>query len=378
MRNARSLLPLLALVTFAAPAIAACKDDPKPDTTTSKHVAPDPSQWVKDLGGNNPTVEPSEVKIPAAATSSLPVASASASGAPASSSAAPVASGSAAPKANRPHQELGAVKLVEPGAEPRHKLRYKWKANQKETLVVEMKKRVSAEAGPEKQPEQALPTTKYTITTEGKSVSPEGDLAYGFTLESVDIAGDGMNPQMLAAIKKELDSIKGTQGQGVISSRGIVKDAGFKLEQRPKSDVTMQLLQQISITVRDLVPPLPEEDVGKGGKWERSSLQDVGAKVNQKETYTLKDMQGDLLTLDVLTVQSAGAQPFQGGPPGANVKMESATGRGTGTSWIDLNKLAPKNELHASTTIVLSRDAEGQSVKIKMVEKTDAKVEPKK
>lgn len=367
---------LVALFVSATLALGtACTKDEKPQD--SKHVAPDPSQWIRELGGQNPVAESAALKVQTdAAAEALPAPS----GAPSASAAASAApSGSAAPRPPQSaHAGADSIKVVEPGAEPRRKLRYKWKVGQPETMVTTSKRLVSVEADGKKQPGMPSPATKMVITIDPKTIGEGGELSYAFTIDAIELTSDGLPPQALAGIKKELDALKGTQGQGVMSSRGIVKDSAIQIAAKPRSDVGAQLLEQVKVAVRDLVPPLPAEDVGRGAKWERVTNLSGRITHSQKELFTLKESLGDQLTLDVVNTQSAPPQPFEGGPQGANLRLESLAGRATGTSMIDLNKLVPRSELHGTTNTTLVAEAEGREQKIKTVETIDGKVEPKK
>ncbi|WP_198104591.1 DUF6263 family protein, partial [Clostridioides difficile] len=71
------------------------------------------------------------------------------------------------------------------------------------------------------------------------------------------------------------------------------------------SPQTEQMLEQIRQQTRDIAAPFPEEEVGKGAKWERTTkAENAGQKAQQKETYTLVDLTGDTGKIEFVVVQN--------------------------------------------------------------------------
>ncbi len=90
------------------------------------------------------------------------------------------------------------VKLLDPGAQPRTALRYKFQANRTEKMVMEISMAMAIEIGDQKLPETQVPASRMTMTIDSKEVSPEGDLHYEFELVQVEVLPKpGANPAMV-------------------------------------------------------------------------------------------------------------------------------------------------------------------------------------
>jgi hypothetical protein len=132
------------------------------------------------------------------------------------------------------------------------------------------------------------------------------------------------------------------------------------------------MVEQIRQTTRDLATPLPDEEVGKGAKWEKTTkVENGGQKAAQKETYTLVDLTGDTGKIEVVVVQNApgGAVQAPGIPAGAGIRIENMVSNGKGTSGFDLNRITPTSALDAVTTMLLIADRNGQTERAKMTMK---------
>ena len=333
-----------------------------------KSLSPD---WVPDLDPtaldtNAPLVqlvpESTAARAPASPTSSSSGAGAPAPGSP--QSAAALA------------QAVGTVKLVSAGAEPRQKLRYKFHAGEGETLVTELHSNVNVEAKGMDEPDMGGPPIKMTTSIEPKTVSPEGDLRYDYHLTGIGLGdASGLPPQAIAAAKQELGALVGLGGYVVITSRGLTKDAQLQAPQAADPQI-MQLLEQYQQTVRAIAPPLPDEPVGKGAKWTKTStVQTAEARATQDETYTLTNLTGDSGTLDIVIAQNSPAQALGGMPPGMNARLESAKASGKGASAFDLNRIVPQTQQvdALSVTTYLAEQA-GETQRMKVTLKVTVKL----
>jgi hypothetical protein len=204
-----------------------------------------------------------------------------------------------------------------------------------------------------------------------KGVSPDGDLSYAFQLVDARVdATPGAAREESQALEKELAVVKGLTGTGVVSSRGVTKDLAFALP-KGASQVQGQMLEQVRQMLRDLATPLPEEDVGKNAKWDRTTKIDSQmTKVTQKETFVLVELDGDKGKVTTTVSQSAPPQAISppGMPPSAHARMESLVATGAGSSHFDLARLVPSSEFNGTTTMVIAGDSpSGQTQRMKMI-----------
>ncbi len=369
----RFRIPAVAALVFAVVASGtfACSKDS--DKTTIKDLgdADLPHKFEPDPLG---TIPPMDTSDPPPVATVAPTATASASGAAsAASSAAPKSSVAVAASGVPGTPSVSAaVKLLAPGEAPRRKLRYKFKVGQTEIATMDMQTGYAVEAGADSEPEKRLPMVRFKIAIDPKSVSPEGDLKYEYRLISADVVENAqVPPQLAAALKQMMAGLKGLAGTGVVSARGINKESTFSAPQGASAQ-TEQMIEQIRQTTRDLAAPLPDEEVGKGAKWEKlTKVENAGQKASQKETYTLVDLTGETGKIEVVVVQNApgGAVQAPGIPAGAGIRIENMISNGKGTTTFDLGRITPTSALDAVTTMNLLADRAGQTERAKMTMK---------
>lgn len=256
------------------------------------------------------------------------------------------------------------VKLLDPGAEPRTALRYKFQANRTEKMVIEMSMAMAMEIGGQKQPETQVPTTRMTMTIDSKEVSPEGDLHYEFELLQVDVLPKpGANPMMVNAMKQQMSNMQGLSGSGTVTSRGFYRDVEIK----PPPGIDPQIRQsidQMKQSMSQMSAPLPAEPVGRGARWQVTMPMEMpGMKLTQIATYTLSEIQGDKAKLDVTIKQSAPPQEIDtpGADPGMKVFLESLKSSGKGTVELQMTSLVPTSNINITSTTVVS--ANNQKIK---------------
>ena len=363
MHFSRSLVLAVSLATGAA-CMSCAKDPPKAVADTSDAAAKKrdlmPS-FVPELDTNAPLVALLPSNPSSGASTDDPAGSPpSGSGARAGGAQAPLSAGAPA--------EMATVKLLSAGAEPREKLRYKFKAGAGETLTSELRSTVHIEAPGMQEPDMGGPPIKMVSAVDLKTVSPEGDLRYEYHLTSLGLGDSaGLPPQAMAQAKQELSALVGLGGYVVITSRGLTKDARLQAPAQASTQV-LQLLEQYQQTLRAIAPAFPDEAVGKGAKWVKTAtVLTAEQKATQDETYTLTDLTGDQGTLDIAVAQSSPAQALGGLPPGMNARLESAKASGKGASTFDVNRLVPSSQQVDATSItsyVADQNGETQHMKV--------------
>ncbi len=263
------------------------------------------------------------------------------------------------------------VKLLDPGAQPRTALRYKFQANRTEKMVMETSMAMAMEMGDQKQPETQMPATRMTMTIDSKEVSPEGDLHYEFELVQVEVLPKpGANPVMVNAMKQQMSSMQGLSGSATVTSRGFTKDVEIKLP--PGIDPQIrQSMEQMKQSMNQMSAPLPEEPVGRGARWQVTMPVETPAmKLTQIATYTLSEIQGDKVKFDITIKQSAPPQEID--TPGAKVLLESLKTSGKGTVELQMTNLVPTSNINMTTTNVVSANNQ----KIKTTMRMEMKIHP--
>ena len=277
-----------------------------------------------------------------------------------------------------PKADAGAkttVTLLDPGAQPRTALRYKFQANRTEKMVMETSMAMAMEMGDQKQPETQMPVTRMTMTIDSKEVSPEGNLHYEFELAQVEVLPKpGANPAIVNAMKQQMSSMQGLSGSATVTSRGFTKDTEIKSP--PGIDPQIkQSMDQMKQSINQMSAPLPEEPVGEGARWQVTMPMEMPAmKLTQVATYTLSEIQGDKVKLDITIKQSAPPQELDtpGAAPGAKVSLESLKSSGKGTVELQMTNLVPTSNINMTTTNVVSSNNQ----KIKTTMQIGVKIHP--
>jgi hypothetical protein len=116
-----------------------------------------------------------------------------------------------------------------------------------------------------------------------------------------------------------------------------------------------QVIQGMEQAMSQLSAPLPDEAVGKGASWQvQTKLSQNGVSLTQTATYSLTDLDGDALTLDVKIAQSAPKQKVAS-PMGVTVDLTSLSSTGGGKSKLRLDRLSPlESLLSVASTVTMA------------------------
>lgn len=262
------------------------------------------------------------------------------------------------------------VTLLEPGAEPREPLRLKLSAGQAQTMTMTMRMGMEMSMGPNKMPKQTIPPMQMLMSLSVKEITPEGDIKSEFSLDKIDVLSEpGAAPEMVDALKATLGTMQKISGTSTITPRGIVKSADFQLpaDLNPQIKQTMDGMRQ---QVNQMSVPFPEEALGIGAKWTvRQNLEQQGMKLTQVATWELKERSGTVVKLGSTIVQEAAPQKVSapGMPPGASVNLDSLNSSGSGTTEVDLAKVAPiKGTMNMTSSVTMTTEANGVKMPMSM------------
>jgi len=306
----------------------------------------------------------SAAAAPSASSAALPPASGAAPSAPSPSAAG---SSSAAPPASHApgarQVVTGATKLLDPGQAPRRKLRYAWHVDRREQLVMDLRTAASTEIGGAKQGEIPLPPVHVAVDLDPRSVGPAGELHYDWRVAAAGVTADAQMPaQIVDGMRLEVSAVEHLAGTGVVSSRGLAEDVTIDPASVVDAGATGQMVEQVRQTLRDLAVPFPEEEVGRGARWQKiAQLEAKGSRLTQTDTFTLGEVQGDRGGVDDVLAQTAPPQTLHapGMPNGAEARMESMLASGSSKVAFDLGRIVPQSKFDGTTTMVVSGQGGG-------------------
>ncbi len=264
------------------------------------------------------------------------------------------------------------VELLDPGAEPRSALRYKFRAGRSETMVTVTEMSMTMEMTGQKAPESKMPPSQMTMTIDSKEVSPKGDLRYEFKLEKAEVLTDpNANPMMVAGMKQSLSNMVGMNGWATVTPRGFTTDAEIRMPPGadPMSERAMGNMRQ---SMKQMSAPLPDEPVGRGARWRVTMpLETNGMKITQTATYELLEIQGDVAKLNVAIEQFAEQEQINapGAQSGTKTSLESLTSSGEGTVKLRTTDMVPTANINLTTTNVVSANNRKMKTTMKMAMK---------
>jgi len=268
-------------------------------------------------------------------------------------------------KADDAVPEKTTVKVIEVGAEPRKTLRYKFQADKKENLVMQMKVGMTQDVGGQAR-QVNLPAMHMVMSMVVKKVTSEGDAHIEFEFTKGDVkAGPNDQPAVVNAMQQQLRGMLGLSGTADVTPRGVTTKATVKPV--PGNAVqNAQLVDEIRRSMTQLSVPFPTEAVGKGAQWKVTMPVPTPLfNVRQEIIYTLAQRKGDEVTLDFTVTQTAKPQMVNlPNAPGAKAKLELFKTSGKGTVKIKLTNLVPDSSMTSTTENVIS--VAGQKAKTKM------------
>lgn len=216
-----------------------------------------------------------------------------------------------------------------------------------------------------------MPPIEMKMDLHITSVSDTGDFRYEFNLAGVDIKdAPGTMPELREAMKGAMAGMVGLSGHSVVSNRGEVREAGFKVPPNATPQVK-QTLDGMQQSIQQIAIPFPEEAVGVGARWKVTSklAQVNGIALNQESTYEIVERDGDTLKMKTAIVQSAPPQQIKapGMPATASVFLESMASSGDGQTAFDLNKVVPvEGNMSLGSKMAMNVDAGGQKQSMSM------------
>ncbi len=275
------------------------------------------------------------------------------------------------------------VELVDAGAEPRAPLRYKFNADMKELLVMDMTMSIAMEINGSRQPTNSVPTIRMTMALKGQELTEDGDLKYGFELTKVEILkSESANPAVVAAMKGAMSGIVGLRGWAVVDSRGLTRDADFTVP-AGASPTVMRQIDQMRNQLNQMSAPFPEVAVGVGAVWRVTQTIDTSFSLTQTATYELTEYTGDGARMSVTLKQSALPQRMNlpALPPGATANLKFFESQGSGEVDFMVDRLVPESEMTMkmkmrSDTIVEAPDMPAQLTRMSMAMKMEMKIRP--
>jgi hypothetical protein len=262
--------------------------------------------------------------------------------------------------------EPAIVKLTSAGRVPRVPLRYAMPLGMKAKVDMTL----TTEASMDMSGLQAkLPMLSLLAGVELRvnDVSSDGEMGLDIAFVSMEL--DRTNPRVDLAAASQVEAwLAGLipfRGTIVITNRGIVVSDGMDLGAMPKTPARDSLRDFVWLT-EHITPVLPDDAVGVGAKWEsRQAFHREGMTSFHRVEYEVTSIADGVIKLKTSINQTVPKQQLEN--PGVlaaspDVKFERMSGKGSYTSTIVLNSLAPT--VRGSTTITAIMRSAGKAITI--------------
>ncbi len=251
---------------------------------------------------------------------------------------------------------LTEVELLEPGEGERVALRLRSEVGQTETMRLEQVMTMQIQLGEQQGPTVEMPPIRMDMVMETTHVGEDGAMRHSSRLSNLEVLGDG---PLVARLEQDLAPLRELTGWDVIDARGRMVAAEYELPGSASPELRNSL-QRTQEALRQLMPPLPEEPVGVGARWQ--AVSDVRSQIafRQVSTYTLESMEGDRIVLSVQTEQSADPQPMASDQPGVTAELLAFDGEASARIELNLVGLAPTSEGNVAVELTTRATADGQ------------------
>lgn len=246
------------------------------------------------------------------------------------------------------------LELIDAGVEPRRELKFRPAVNSRQTMTLTMGMSMQMTMGETPLPKTPIPKMVLKIDAIVKQVDPSGDIHCSFTYSDVRAIADRDTPQeMLTAIQKSLNSLKGIKMELVTSSTGQIRSKKLIL---PKNidRATEQALSQFDRSIEQLSTQFPDGMLGLGAKWSKQNALTVGGiQLDRSLTYEIVKIDATGMTIKTTIAQSSPPQDLPlpaGAGKDLKAKLNSMTSTGAGESVMLFDSLLPVAGKSVSTT----------------------------
>ncbi|MCC6897660.1 MAG: hypothetical protein IT377_01730 [Polyangiaceae bacterium] len=285
---------------------------------------------------------------------------------------APASDAGAAKKAFAPEH---GVKLLEPGAEPRQKLRYKFVVDRTDRLEMTTTSSMKMAMGGQAADVPSPPAVRVVAALTVKEVTADGTAKRSLVLEDVGLMpGPGLSKEQRDQAEKNLSALEKLTGRDRVDSRGFVRQVELDAS-KIDNPALKQALAAMQQTFDQMGAPFPEEEIGVGAKWQvKTKLEQMGIKLTQTANYELSALTGDTGKIKLQLQQTApgGNMELPGLPAGATAKLVGMKGSGKGELEFDLARSIPKGRIDTKSEVKVQVSM--ASDKQEMSTKMEAKV----
>lgn len=229
-----------------------------------------------------------------------------------------------------------SIEVIEPGAEPRQRLRYEPAPGLSEEVETSTKVRVSniftnttLETG---QRNADFPTSVIRGRLQVTGLSREGHALVSFAVEDVRSLDDVVDPRMRQMVDAQAQRLKGARSTWRLLPNGELLDIKVEMPNAPAA--MRNRISVLSDAFDEMFVRFPEADVGVGAIWQIESQRKVsGVTWKRKATYTLRELTDGQAIVDVSVAMRAPSQELRV-EPNATTTLKSGEGTASGQAFV--------------------------------------------
>jgi len=245
-----------------------------------------------------------------------------------------------------------AIKVLEPGAEPRRELRPGIQPVRKQKLKIQVDHELDAVVSFLNM-KQAPRSLTFELVVQGKGVESGETGVFAFTIEKI---GVDLAKELPLKTRKSWESaiaaMRGTKGSYLVDSFGTVR----RIEVKSPSDASREywgMAADLDWALQQLGVPFPSEAIGAGAQWSvEQRVEQDGVDAREVSTLAISKL-GTLIAIKKDAQQSATPQTFRN--PGSTVDAELLELSGEAAGQINWDRTQPLPRSAKITSTVTKR-----------------------
>ena len=201
------------------------------------------------------------------------------------------------------------VTVLDPGAEPRRKLRLRPVAGSTTRTVMESRIALTTSIAGESLPMDPAPGFRAVLVQRVDRVDEDGTAHVELSYTDVEAVGaPGADPELVESMNDTLADLENLKSTARIDARGRVLEMSTDSDEI-SNPLAARTIESLSSQMQNLSAPFPAEPVGLGARWSFSSEASVmGLKMRSTFQFTLSALDGDAYQLDVTSTSEAPPQ----------------------------------------------------------------------
>jgi hypothetical protein len=243
------------------------------------------------------------------------------------------------------------IVVLEPGVEPRQRVRYEPALDLVEEVEATTKLRISntftnttLDTG---QRLADLPSNVIRGRLRVTGRSPEGHALVSFAVEDVRTLEDVVDPALRHRVDAQVRRLKDARATWRMLPSGELTDVSVEMPNAPGA--IRDRISALSDGFEEMFVRFPEADIGVGAIWQiASETKASGVTWTRKATYTLRELTDGQAIVDVSVALRAPSQTLRV-EPNATTRMTSGTGTTSGQAFVPRHGLVISGSSTATT-----------------------------